>query len=102
MTEAAAATSPVAVRLSGEPGGRGDFTVPSRTVTGHGWTVIWIGGGSHWCSCPAFARRQRCAHADAVALAVEVEARALVAQSTPESRAAAELRLRVLEEIFDR
>lgn len=88
----------VAVRLSGAPPGSGEFAVPSRTTTpGEAWVVYWVAEGTCWCGCPGFARRQACRHVQAVAQAIEVEARQ---GATPERRAEAEARLREIEAEF--
>lgn len=91
-----------ATRLTGEPAGRGSFVVPSATMPGERWAVEWVGAGSCWCGCPGFTRKQTCRHVEAVALAVEVEARDAVANATPEQRAAAAARLDQIEELFAR
>jgi hypothetical protein len=90
----------VAVRTSGEPAARGSFAVPSATMPGESWVVEWVGEGACWCGCPAFARKQSCRHVQAVALAVEIEAREAVARSTPETRAEAAGRLLTIEKEF--
>lgn len=86
-----------ATRLSGEPAGVGAFSVPSATMPGETWTVLYQGSALMHCFCPAFAHRATCRHVEAVALAVEVEARTPV---TPERRADAARRLTQLEEMF--
>lgn len=91
-----------AVRLTGEPASRGDFAVPSATMPGEHWTVVWVTEGVAWCGCPAFQRKQTCRHVEQVALAVEIEAREMVAASTPESRAEAAARLNQIAEEFAR
>jgi hypothetical protein len=92
----------VAVRTSGEPAGRGSFVVPSATMPGEVWAVEYIGPGTAWCGCPAFARRQTCRHVEAVAWAVEAEAFQQIENTTPEQRAAAATRLSNIEELFSR
>lgn len=87
-----------AIRLSGDPCGPGDFTVPSRTFPGEAWTVTWVGESTHWCPCPAHHRKNTCRHVAAVALAIEVEARQAV---TPERRALAAARLATIAKEFD-
>jgi hypothetical protein len=79
-----------ATRLNGEPGGCGEFAVPSASCPGACHTVIWRCADVHWCDCPAHQRRRTCRHVQAVALAVEVEAHR---PATPERRAFAARRL---------
>ena len=87
----------VAVRTAGEPCGPGEFAVPSRTFPGETWAVVWQTPELHFCGCPAHHRRQSCRHVQAVALAVEVEAR----QAIPlERRQLAAARLTEIEEMF--
>lgn len=88
-------------RISGDPTGKGSFLVESATTPGLSWPVEFVAEGVRWCACPAFQRAQRCRHVEAVEAAVEAEWRRALA-STPESRAAAALRLQVLAEVFDR
>lgn len=89
-----------AIRTSGEPAGRGVFCVPSASTPGAVWDVVWIGGGTQWCGCPGFAQRGTCRHVEQVALAVELEAREAKSNTTPESRAAAAVRMQRIEEEF--
>ena len=91
----------VAVRVAGEVAGPGQFAVPSATTPGEAWTVEYRCPGVVWCACPSFQRRQVCRHAEAVALAVEVEAREEVARSTPASRSEAAARLSRIASEFD-
>jgi hypothetical protein len=63
----------VAVRVEGEPCGAGVFLVPSRSVPGDTYGLTLRGDGTLVCPCPSFHHRARCRHADAVALAVEIE-----------------------------
>lgn len=90
----------VAVRLTGEPPGPGEWAVPSRTFPGECRVVVWRADDLRYCGCPGFHRRRTCRHAEAVALAVEVEARRLTTTSTPEARARAAARLHEIEELF--
>jgi len=87
-------------RLSGEPPGKGEFCVPSRTFPGEHWTVIWISEGLAYCGCHGFSHRQECRHVAEVALAIEIEARDLVQGSTAASRAEAQARLEHIEKEF--
>lgn len=90
-------SAPVAVRVSGEPAAVGSFAVPSATFPGETWTVLYQGADLMHCFCPAFAHRGVCRHTQAVALALEVEART---QATPERRAEAARRLNAIEREF--
>lgn len=90
-----------AIRIDGEPAGAGTWAVPSKTFPGETWTVTWVSEGAAWCPCPAHHRRNCCRHVQAVALAIETEAREMVA-TTPEQRAEAAARLREIEEEFAR
>jgi hypothetical protein len=89
-----------ATRLSGEPTRAGAFSVPSTSMPGEHWSVEWITEGTCWCGCPAFARKNSCRHVEAVAWAIEVEVRELMAQSTPEQRARAAARLDEIAQEF--
>ena len=102
LRRAAGRTSAVvtAVRTSGEPCGPGEWVVPSATSPGATWTVFWRTEGVHFCFCPGFQHRGTCRHLAAVALAVEVEARQSLEQTTESERAIAALKLRELERIF--
>jgi hypothetical protein len=91
----------VAVRTSGEPCGAGEWLVPSATMPGATWTVFWRTEGVHFCFCPGFQHRATCRHLAAVALAVEVEARQSLEQTTESERAIAALKLQELERIFN-
>lgn len=91
----------VAVRTSGEPAGRGVFCVPSASTPGAVWDVLWITSGTCWCGCPRFALKGQCRHVEAVAAAVEIEAREAKANTTPESRASAAGRLQRIAAEFD-
>lgn len=88
-----------AARIAGIPGSAGTFSVPSISNPGAEWLVDWIRPGLRWCACIAFTRTQDCRHAQEVEAAVRDEHDTA---STPESRAAAALRLQVLAEVFDR
>lgn len=90
----------VAVRTTGEPCGPGEWIVPSATSPGATWTVFWQTEGTAFCFCPGFQHRGTCRHLAAVALAVEVEARQSLEQTTDSERALAALKLRELERIF--
>jgi hypothetical protein len=76
-----------ALRTSGEPCQAGVFLVPSRSVPGDTYGLTLRGDGTIVCPCPSFHHRQRCRHADAVALAVEIEQQQ-AAQLTREAAAA--------------
>lgn len=92
----------VAVRLEGKPGGAGAFAVPSHSSPGESHVIFWQHEAAHWCGCVGHELRGSCRHVEAVALAVEVEARQLLEQATPESRADAAARLARIEEEFAR
>jgi hypothetical protein len=90
----------VAVRVSGETAGPGEFTVPSDSMPGESWHVFWRTEDTFWCGCPAHAHRGVCRHVQQVALAVELEARDSLTRATPETRAAAAARLAAIETLF--
>jgi hypothetical protein len=92
----------VAVRTTGEPCGAGTFVVPSASTPGHSWTVFWVTEGTAHCFCAGFAHRGTCRHLAAVALAIEVEARQSLEQTTPAGRAEAAAKLAELAEEFAR
>jgi len=89
-----------AVRVTGHPGGAGDFVVASASVPGRAWCVTWVSEGAAWCPCPGFGWRRWCRHARAAQEAVVAEARALTAAGTTGSRQAAADALAALEEMF--
>lgn len=91
-----------ATRLTGSPARRGTFSVPSASMPGVVHHVIWITEATAFCDCHGFSHRQECRHVQQVALAVEIEARDLVSNSTPEQRAEAAARLARIEEEFAR
>ena len=91
-----------ATRLDGQPCAAGWFAVESATMPGVAWSVRYQGGDLRHCFCPAFTRKQTCRHVEAVADAVAAEARAAVANATPEQRAEAAERLANVEELFSR
>jgi uncharacterized Zn finger protein len=89
-----------AVRASGEPCGPGEWVVPSATDRNHFWRVLWQTEGVHFCFCPGFQHKGTCRHLAAVALAIEIEARQSLEQTTDAERAIAALKLAELERIF--
>jgi hypothetical protein len=88
----------VAVRVEGEACGPGVFLVPSKSVPGDTYGLTLRGDGTLVCPCPSFHHRARCRHADAVALAVEIENQ----QAALVGREAAAARLEEIEREFAR
>lgn len=93
---------PSAIRISGEPAQAGTFRVPSATMPGESWVVIYVNETERHCFCPGFTHRRDCRHVQAVARLIKTETAELLAASTPESRAEAQARLIDIERIFGR